>query len=126
MARETQLCFAGQHSQTHADLVRGIFAAHGLKPKHISIVAGFESLLAMIAGGEGVSLMPQHISLSGAKRIRLIPLQEAADDLVFEISVVWRNREGSPLARNFVEMLGGLKALDHRKIERHRPSSRVR
>ncbi len=126
MVPETQLCFAGQHSQTHADLVRGIFAAHGLKPKHITIVAGFESLLAMIAGGEGVSLMPQHISLSGAGRIRLIPLREATDDLVFEISVVWRNREGSPLARNFVDMLGGLKALDHRKIEKQRPGSHGR
>ena len=123
VARETQLCFAGQHSQAHADLVRGIFAAHGLKPKQITTVAGFESLLAMIAGGEGVSLMPQHISLAGAGRIRLIPLREVTDDLVFELSVVWRNREESPLARNFVAMLGGLMTPDQRNAAGKRRGS---
>ena len=106
LAREKLLCFAGQRSQTHADLLRGIFAAHGLKPASILVVSGFESLLAMIAGGQGVSLMPQHISVSAADRIEIIPLLETSDDLVFEVSAVWRDREASPLARNFVHMLG--------------------
>lgn len=109
LAKESHLCFAGQRSQTHADLVHGIFASHNLKPKQLSIVSGFESLLAMIAGGQGVSLMPEHISVSTAERIELISLRESTDDLIFEVAVVWRNREDSPLARNFVDVLSKLK-----------------
>ena len=106
---EKLLSFAGHKSQTHADLVSGIFAANGLKAGPTKIVEGFESLLAMIAGGQGVSLMPQHISLSGADRVEIIPLLEATDDLVFELSAVWHDRETSPLARNFVNLLSELK-----------------
>jgi DNA-binding transcriptional LysR family regulator len=105
LAREKLLCFAGQRAQTHAELLRGIFAAHGLKCRAIAVVAGFESLLAMIAGGQGVSLMPQHITVSGADRIEIIPLHETADDLVFEVSAVWRRNDTALLARNFVEVL---------------------
>jgi DNA-binding transcriptional LysR family regulator len=87
------------------NLVGSIFAANGLKAGPTKIVEGFESLLAMIAGGQGVSLMPRHISLSGADRVEIIPLKESTDDLVFELSAVWQDRETSPLARNFVNLL---------------------
>jgi DNA-binding transcriptional LysR family regulator len=106
---ERMLSFAGHKLQTHADLVLGIFAANGLKAGPVRIVEGFESLLAMIAGGQGVSLMPQHISLSGADKVEIIPLKENTDDLVFELSAVWRDGETSPLARNFVDLLRELK-----------------
>lgn len=105
LAGEKILSFAGRKSQTHADLVRGIFAINGLKAGTTKVVEGFESLLAMIAGGQGVSLMPQHISVSGADKIQIIPLKETADDLVFELSAVWHDGETSPLARNFVDLL---------------------
>jgi DNA-binding transcriptional LysR family regulator len=105
LAGEKLLSFAGHKSQTHADLVSGIFAANGLKMGPTKIVEGFESLLAMIAGGQGVSLMPEHISLSGADRVEIIPLKESTDELVFELSAVWHDRETSPLARNFVDIL---------------------
>jgi DNA-binding transcriptional LysR family regulator len=109
LARERLLCYAGQRAQTHADLLRGIFATQGLKSGPITVVEGFESLLAMIAGGQGVSLMPQHISLSGADKVEVIPLRDTSDDLVFELSAVWRDGETSQLARNFVELLRELK-----------------
>jgi hypothetical protein len=53
--------------------------------------------------------MPRHISPSGADRIEIIPLKEASDDLVFELSAVWHNHESFPLARNFVNLLRRLK-----------------
>lgn len=109
LAGERLLAFAGHKSQTHADLVHRMFAAHGLKAEPARVVEGFESLLAMIAGGQGVSLMPQHIPLAGAGRVRIIPLAETTDDLVFELSAVWRDGETSPLARNFVALLRELK-----------------
>lgn len=105
LAHEKLLCFAGQKSQTHAELVRAILAAHALKPRAVKIIAGFESLLAMIAGGEGVSLMPAHIPVADADPVRVIPLQETSDELAFEISAVWRNRQASPLAANFVRVV---------------------
>jgi DNA-binding transcriptional LysR family regulator len=105
MATEKLLCFAGQQSQTHADLVRGIFTAHGLECRPITLVTGFESLVAMIASGQGVSLMPQHIVVSEADRLGIVPLAEEADDLVFQVSAVWRDSDESPLARNFVQVL---------------------
>jgi DNA-binding transcriptional LysR family regulator len=115
---EKLLSFAGHKSQTHADLVSGIFAANGLKAGPTKIVEGFESLLAMIAGGQGVSLMPQHISLSGADKVEIIPLKEASDDLVFELSAVWHDQETSPLARNFVDLLREPRAPARRKSAR--------
>ncbi len=105
LAGEKLLSFAGHKSQTQADLVGGIFAANGLKAGPTRVVEGFESLRAMIAGGQGVSLTPRPISLSGANRVEIIPLQETTDDLVFELSAVWHDRETSPLDRNFVGLL---------------------
>ena len=105
VASERLLCYAGQRSQTHADLVHGILEAHGLGTSQCKTVEGFESLLAMIAGGQGVSLMPQHVPISGGDSIKLIPLREVDEDLVFEVSVVWRDQESSTLARNFVSIL---------------------
>jgi DNA-binding transcriptional LysR family regulator len=112
---EKLLSFAGHKSQTHADLVGEIFAAHGLKAEPARIIEGFQSLLAMIAGGQGVSLMPQHITLSGADRVAVIPLKETSEDLIFELWAVWHDRETSPLARNFVNLLRKFKAPRQRR-----------
>jgi DNA-binding transcriptional LysR family regulator len=105
LAREKLLCFAGQKTQTHADLVRGILSAHGVKSRPLTIVAGFESLLAMIGGGQGVSLMPRHTIAPSDKRVLARPLAERADDLVFEVSAVWRSRPPALLAENFVRVV---------------------
>lgn len=107
---EKLLSFAGHKSQTHADLVSGIFAAHKLNAEPARIVEGFESLLAMIAGGQGVSLMPKHISLSSTAGVKIIPLKETSEDLIFELWAVWHDRETSPLAHNFVNLLRKLNA----------------
>jgi DNA-binding transcriptional LysR family regulator len=133
LGREKLLCYAGQRVQTHADLVRGIFAAHRIKCRPITVVAGFESLLAMIAGGQGVSLMPEHIIVSATDRIAIVPLQETGEDLVFEVTAVWRDDDSSPLAQKFVQLLGrfnrggaGFRSVGSRTADRRRTRTRNR
>lgn len=123
---ERMLMFAGHKLQTHADLVRGLFAASGFKIGSVKNVEGFESLLAMIVGGQGISVMPQHILPSAADQIEIIPLKETGDALMFELSAIWHESETSALARNFVDVLCESIKIPPRGKSTRRPAARLR
>jgi len=73
-------------------------------------VNSLESLVALVAGDHGVSIMVPFASSPSAENILFRRIKEDGDDLDFRLSAVWRKSGGSRLALNFVEVLRDLSA----------------
>jgi len=106
LAEEKLLCFSGENQASrHGDFLRAAFSRRGLKAGTIRFVDGLESLLALLAGGQGISLLPRVVSVARAKGVVAKPLKEHGDDLFFRLSAVWRANETSQVALNFLDIL---------------------
>lgn len=87
----------------HRQRIQEIFAARGIKHRPIRRVNGFESLIAMVAGDHGFSIV---LPVSRSHEdIVFRRLKEDGEDLVVRISAIWRKGGESPIARNFVSVL---------------------
>ena len=92
----------------HRKLVAEIFAARGIRLRPIKRVNGYESLVALVAGGHGLSVLLPFSRSRGKEGIVFRRIAEDGDDLVVRLSAVWRKDGGSQLARNFADVLRGL------------------
>lgn len=89
----------------HRKMIDRIFAARGIRHRPLKAVNGLESLVALIAGGHGVSLLlPSSRSSSGGE-IVFRRIKEHGEDLKLRLLAIWRRRGGSQLAQNFVQVL---------------------
>jgi DNA-binding transcriptional LysR family regulator len=102
---ETIICIGTEQSSEHADHVRRIFAAGGMKPRAFKFCQGFDSLLAIIASGSGVSLMLQALATYRSQEMRIIPLSNPDTALDLSLWAVWRKDETSALVKNFIKVL---------------------
>jgi DNA-binding transcriptional LysR family regulator len=89
----------------HIDTIRGLFVSRGLPVPSIRIVDTIESLLALIASNQGVSIIPSLIGRQRRTGLIARPLQLTGEDAEFSLFGVWRRDETSPLVRNFVQVL---------------------
>jgi DNA-binding transcriptional LysR family regulator len=89
----------------HQQWMEGIFAARGIRHRPIKAVNGLESLMALVAGGHGVSILLPYMRARGDNTIVYRRIKESGDDLLVHLMAVWRKGGGSQLARNFVEVL---------------------
>lgn len=111
LADETFLCVgdAGHHD-LHQKFVDSIFATRGIRHRPIKRVNGFEALVALVAGGHGVSmLLPLNLA-RGKDPILFRRVQDTGDDMVVRLLAVWRKNGSSPLTQNFVDVLRTLGA----------------
>ncbi|HYD84516.1 MAG TPA: LysR family transcriptional regulator [Opitutus sp.] len=106
LAHEPLLCVGiADRYDLHRKMIESVFDARGIRHRPLKRVNGLESLVALIAGGHGVSLLLP-FPLSGRKReIAFKRVAEDGDDLAVRMLAVWRARDGSKLAQNFVEVL---------------------
>lgn len=103
LAREKVLCFRSEvAASSHRLYVGELFAARGLKLPRIAEVRGYESLLAMVAGGQGVSILAGRGSLLRVNGVVLRPFQDAAADTELDLHAVWRATPDGIAAENFV------------------------
>lgn len=104
LADEQFLCIGEtERHSLHRQRLQAIFAARGIKPRPMRRVNGYESLIAMVAGDQGLSiLLPE---LRNVENIVFRRIKEDGDDLVVRLSAVWRQGTHSQLAGNFVEVL---------------------
>jgi len=94
----------GRH-ELHRKMIGGIFAARGIPHRPLKIVNGLESLVALIAGGHGVSLLLPSSRSAGSDGIVFRRIKEQGEDLKIRLLAIWRKRGGSQLVQNFVQML---------------------
>lgn len=102
------LCAAGRASPSpHTQYVIALFSRRRLKPPRIVEVRGFESLIAMIAGGQGMSILAAR-RLTQVDNIRLRHLKDTGPDIHVDIHAIWRKGRRGVLARNFAEVFRSL------------------
>ncbi len=88
----------------HAEAVRKMFLSRGLKSPVMKRVDSLESLFAMVAGEQGVSIMPRILNTLHAEGVVTKPIRGLGDEVMFHLWAVWRG-DASPAARNFIEVL---------------------
>lgn len=89
----------------HATRTREIFQSRGWPTLPVAEVDGLDSLLATVASGAGVALLPAIVSEIRTGGVVLKPLTESGPDLFTELWAMWRDRDTGPLARNFIAVL---------------------
>lgn len=109
LAREKMLVIGeGNKPSLHGTYLLTLYADHKLSPPKLAEVQGFESLLAMIAGRQGVSILAGRGSVLRADGIIVRPLRDTGTDMAIEICAAWPDDESALLARNFIEVFRGL------------------
>lgn len=103
LAKERLYCISSGKQSLHRAYIRTLMEGRGHKARQLVDVKGFESLLAMIAGGQGASLLAGRSGLSRIDNVVVRPLKETGPDIEIAISAVWQENEHSALARTFIE-----------------------
>lgn len=98
----------------HQQWMEAIFAARGIRHRPIQLVNGLESLMALVAGGHGVSMLLPSMRARGDHEIVYHRIKDCGDDLVVHLLAVWRRGGGSRLERNFVEVMRACAAKQRR------------
>lgn len=111
LLKETILCVGeGANRSLHAERVQQILAKRGVKIRPPRLVNSFESLIAMVAGEHGVTLLSSDSQPRNPEGIVFRPLKEEGDDLHFVLLAMWRRDNPSRLAQNFIEVLRAVRA----------------
>jgi len=104
---ETLLAVGDRRRPTpHAETLRAIFRARGRLVPPVTEVGGLDSILATVASGGGVTLLPAAVGESRTAAVVFKRLRETGADLFTEVWALWRDRDTAPLARNFIAVLG--------------------
>lgn len=103
-------------SLRHKDILVDLFAARGLSLATPRLVEGFDSLIASIASGAGITLLPEIADTSRAEGIVFRPLRDKGDDLQLDLWAIWRKGETSRLAHNFVTVLREMRQQRSRRV----------
>lgn len=106
VAAETILAIGDPRQPTpHTERTQEMFRVRGWKTRPIVEVDGLDSLLATVASGAGVTLLPAIVGEIRTGGVVFKPLTDTGPDLFTELWVLWRDSVTSPLARNFVALL---------------------
>jgi DNA-binding transcriptional LysR family regulator len=94
---------AGGSGQT--DIVRRLFVHRGMPVPPIRLVDSLESLFALVASGQGVSILPRVVGRQREAGVMTKPLRMTGTDAFFSLWGVWRRDEHSQLVRNFIAVV---------------------
>lgn len=89
----------------HADIIRSIYRRRGVKEPAIKQVDSIESLLALVASEQGVSLLPQLIGRQRDTGVVMKRLRLDGRDSQFSLWGVRHRDDSSQLIRNFIDVL---------------------
>jgi DNA-binding transcriptional LysR family regulator len=104
------LAIGGSKVSSHSEFLHRILRGRGFKVAPPRPVNGYEAFLAMVASGQGVSLLQKMLSFGALEGLTTRALKESGPDLRIEARALWREGETSPLTRNFVDVLSVIKA----------------
>jgi DNA-binding transcriptional LysR family regulator len=88
----------------HRKRTMEIFSKRGIYHRPIKRIGSLESLVALVAGNYGVSVLFPNLSYD-SRQIMLRPVEEEGDDLLIKLSAVWRKNAHAQHAENFVGLL---------------------
>lgn len=96
---------AGSAHPAHTRFITDIFAAANVPMGPMRTVTGYDSFIAMIAGGSRVSLVARHAGMRGLEGLSVRRLKEPAERSSFRVSAIWREEFLPPMARSFLDVL---------------------
>lgn len=102
---ENIVCMGTECESEHADHIRRIFKVSGIKPRRLKFCQGFDSLVAIIASGHGITFMLHALESYRAQEMKVIALHGSQAELDFQLWAVWRKEETSQLVHNFIKTL---------------------
>ncbi|HVT74209.1 MAG TPA: LysR substrate-binding domain-containing protein [Lacunisphaera sp.] len=105
LAGQRLLTIGGAKVSSHAELILRVFAGRGLKAPAPKPVNGYEAFLAMVASGQGVSLLHKTPSLGSIETLTTRPLKETGPDLRLQASAIWSAQPVAPIVANFLGVL---------------------
>jgi len=105
LAEQRLLAIGGPKASSHGEFLRRVFAGRGLAIAAPAVVNGYEAFLAMVASGQGVTLLPKMPSLATLEGLTTRPLKESGPDLMLEARAVWPAGRPSPIVANFAEVM---------------------
>jgi DNA-binding transcriptional LysR family regulator len=105
LAGQRLLAVGGQKISSHSDLIKSVLTMCGVAAGAPRTVNGYEAFLAMVASGQGISLLPRMPSHGAVAGLTTRPLKEAHPALVLEARAVWRDARAAPIVNNFVEIM---------------------
>jgi DNA-binding transcriptional LysR family regulator len=96
------LCF-GNGPRSHREEVQRFIRDEAAPIPKLRSIDGFDSLVTLVAAGQGISMFPKVLDLS-SQGIIILPIASKA---VFEFRMwaVWKRDSPSQLLRHFIELL---------------------
>lgn len=101
MAQERFVMFARDVAPANYDNVIAIFSRAGIHPRTSHAVRHWLTIIAMIANGLGVSLVPESLTQSGVKGVRFIPIEDK--DALTPALLVWNPSHTSAALESFIK-----------------------
>jgi DNA-binding transcriptional LysR family regulator len=85
------------------DHIHRLCAKHGFHPRVVQEVNEYPTVLALVAAGLGVALVPESQLRT---RMEGVTIQRAGDKAArWQVGAAWRESAGSPLTRDFLDIL---------------------
>ena len=100
LATERFVMFSRDVAPANHDNVIAIFNRAGIHPKTVHAARQWLTIIAMVANGLGVSLVPRSLARSRVKGVRFIPLQ--GELALSRALLVWNPNYGSPALDSFI------------------------
>jgi len=86
---------------TYADVLE-LFRTHQIEPEIVDEAGPIQTILALVASGAGIALLPTSFINLGRRGVRFVPLH---GPLPYRpLSVVWRTANQSPSVRCFLDV----------------------
>lgn len=90
----------------HAGYLERLVAAQKVRLGAFKFVSGYDSLLAVVASGAGISFLPKlpYMALPPSVTTRVL---RGGVDLTFELRAIWKKAGATPACLQFIEVLRG-------------------
>lgn len=100
LARDSFVMFARDVAPANFDNVIAIFSRAGVHPRTCHAARQWLTVLAMVANGSGVALVPGSLARAGTQGLRFVPLDDAA--AVSPAVMAWNPSNATPALDSFI------------------------
>jgi DNA-binding transcriptional LysR family regulator len=119
LSAERSLAISGPPWHIHRDDILTMFKSHGLPPPNVVEVVRLDALLALVAGGEGVTMLIWRRCMAFPNQIVLSLLRETGRNLELNIRAIWRKSTNSIVTQGFITTLRTNASRDRLKAVAH-------
>ncbi|MDO6462190.1 LysR family transcriptional regulator [Granulosicoccaceae sp. 1_MG-2023] len=102
---ERVILFSRQFAEHYFDRMEALLNSHGIALCDDFHVQHWLTVVALVANGLGVSLVPQSLAQGGFSGVAYVELADATAQ--YPVSMVWNKRSTNPAVENFVAFVRG-------------------